>query len=236
MRRLAALLALALLLAACGGGGFQAWKKPAAHPKWASLAQKLGVYQRIVCPACKAGDWKLGIIRSKKINALNAGRGIFYVTEGLLAQPMELQEAVIAHEAAHEVAGHVESQELASLATTAAFTVLGAFIPGAGYINYLANPLVTRAFSRAQEMEADRISVWLWRRAHGNLQGGRLLKRFLLRPRKKTPGGGGFLDTHPHPRERAAQLDRILAGRLAPEAPPAYTPPQKEEEEVEVEP
>lgn len=153
---------------------------------------------------------------------------MFYVTEGALNQLSDdVLDAVIAHEVAHEIAGHNSKRQLTSAAVTGVFMVLGAFVPGAGYLNHVVNPLVTRAYSREQELEADSIAAALIEKRHGSLGRARHLMAFLERAAaaRKVKGdeGGGIFDTHPHPEERQAQLSKILGSLQKVSAIPQYS-------------
>src|SRR6476659_8334893 len=88
---------------------------------------------------------------------------VFYFTGGLMRQPTPTIEAVVAHEVAHEVLGHVGTRRKLSLSLTASFGALGLFAPGAGLLDFVVNPLVVRAFSRYQEMQAAQKAVEILR-------------------------------------------------------------------------
>ena len=86
--------------------------------------------------------------------------------------------------------------------TSVLFSVAGIFVPGAGYLDWVANPVVTRGFSRSQEMDADMLAVKSIReccsippaaaiRTLRKLQEARRLAGY------KEEDGIGILDTHP---------------------------------------
>ena len=87
----------------------------------------------------------------------------FYVTDGLLRQPARVIDAAIAQEVAHEVLGHTGSQRKLSLTISAGFTAVGMLVPGVGLVDFLANPLAVRAFSRKQTLDADQKAVEILR-------------------------------------------------------------------------
>ena len=80
-----------------------------------------------------------------------------------MRQPAPIIEAVVAHEVAHEVMGHVGTRRKLSLSLTASFGALGIFVPGAGLLDFVVNPLVVRAFGRHQELKADQKAVEILR-------------------------------------------------------------------------
>ena len=83
---------------------------------------------------------------------------VFY--KGLLDQLDDEELAyVYAHEVAHIKLGHYGKRVAASVVTSVAFSIAGLFVPGLGYLDYVANPLVTKGFSRSQEMDADMLAV-----------------------------------------------------------------------------
>jgi len=119
---------------------------------------------------------------------------------------------VVAHEVAHEVLGHVGTRRKLSLSLTASFGALGLFAPGAGLLDFVVNPLVVRAFSRYQEMQADQKTVEILR-AMGYREPRRTLAIALESLAAYTPrereGLEGLLATHPSLDERLAALEPL---------------------------
>lgn len=192
--------------------------------EWQVVSRRFIKYQKIVCPSCDPKSWKIGIIKSPEVNAMALGNGKFLVTEGFLTNLGEdVQDAIIAHEVAHEVAGHMDTVQGVSMLTSFAFIALGAVVPGAGYLNLLVNPMITRAFSRPQEMQADRIASWLLNELDGNLNSLEAFREYIV-DNKSNFKGGGLFSTHPYPDDRINQIDKILSGGLLPEKPKEYSP------------
>src|SRR5207237_9299731 len=79
----------------------------------------------------------------------------FYFAPGLARQPARVIDALVAHEVAHELLGHIGQRRALSLSLGAGFTVLGIAIPGTGLLDFIVNPLIIRAFTRDQEIAAD---------------------------------------------------------------------------------
>jgi Zn-dependent protease with chaperone function len=126
-----------------------------------------------------------------------------------MRQPAPIIEAVVAHEVAHEVMGHVGTRRKLSLSLTASFGALGIFAPGAGLLDFVVNPLVVRAFGRYQELQADQKAVEILR-AMGHATPRRSLANALEAIAAHTPrereGLEGLLATHPSIDDRLAAL------------------------------
>ncbi len=154
-------------------------------------------------------NWKFGFIRSSEINATTSGARTFYFTDGLAAEPEEVIEAVIAHEVAHEVLGHVGRAILTRLAISTAFAVGGIFVPGLQYADYAVNPLVTNAFDRAQEIEADLKAVQILGKM-GYDEPESVLLNLLTRLKNQYGAvGGGLLDSHPNIEDRIIEIVKL---------------------------
>lgn len=224
--RALAVLVLVFFIAGCGGAARNSYsvQELVQMPEWKALAVRLNTYMAIIC-SCLPDTWKLGVIKSEKVNAFNMGGGKFFVTEGLLRIPFEEQDAALAHEVGHEVMGHVGKRQAASAITTGVFVVIGAFIPGAGLLNHVVNPLVVAAYSKEQELEADSIAVYLLQSSYNDKAAGKRLQNLLSRfQRQKGASDGGLFATHPHPEERIAEIGKILRGEKQAKFPPIYDP------------
>lgn len=175
-------------------------------------------------------DARTVYVAVEKRDALNAtalGKHYFLVTRGALAlgDPC-LVTGIAAHELAHDLLQHPETIAKTSDVTTVLATMLatavGVFVPGGGYLVQGATSLGLRAYSRAQESEADRLAVTLLRRA-GKPDWSLRYALELLQRQPGAAGSGGWLSTHPALAERiAAQppVDVAEARRLCGAAPP----------------
>jgi len=172
---------------------------------------------RILSRAAIAGGddpqrYGFAFIQSPTAAAYSDEDATFYFTDGLMRQPTPIVEAVVAHEVAHEVLGHVGTRRKLSLSLTASFGVLGLFAPGAGLLDFVVNPLVVRSYGRYQEMQADQKAVEILR-AMGYRAPRRALATALETLAAHTPkereGLEGLLATHPALDDRLAALEPL---------------------------
>lgn len=216
----------ALLASGCAGprkaGNLPNWEDPRVRFVGAVLL----AYQKA---AGRGGErWYLGILAGRGINAYSGPGGWFYITEGFLRLRRPFQAVLLAHEAGHRVKGHIGTQriETGALKGSVALDKLAGDESLDGGGDAKAAPSVAEraafnAFSRAQELEADRLASCLMIRAAGGKPnfGIRNLRHFFRALGERGAGEKG--GTHPHPEARAAQLGRIISGELAP-CPPGW--------------
>jgi Zn-dependent protease with chaperone function len=113
------------------------------------------------------------------------------VTEGMLRRlPLDMLRAVLAHELGHVQLGHLDARRQRG-PTPAIFRLL------------------TSAFDRGQEAEADRFAVDLLRRLEPRQPGACVAFVYALALLAEQPPGTGWLSTHPSPDGRA---EAALAG------------------------
>ncbi len=207
-----------LALVACGTAVPKgAYKMDTSIPEHRRVAQTL--YRAGVAAGEKASQFRVRMIRSPEVNAANAGAGVFYFTDGLAAQPQEVIDAVVSHEVAHEALGHVGTSIAISVAISAAFAVLDAYAPGAGYGNELVNPLIVRAFSRTQELAADKKAVEILGRMGYRDARDTMLNALRLLKNRYGATGGGLFATHPAIDDRIAEVASL--GPSSPAVQPA---------------
>jgi Zn-dependent protease with chaperone function len=77
------------------------------------------------------------------------------LTEGLFGFDDDTLKFVMCHEIAHNKLGHLAKIKTVSYITTGVMMVVDIMLPGAGLLNYLANPAIVNNFSKKQEFEAD---------------------------------------------------------------------------------
>lgn len=153
--------------------------------------------------------YSFAFVRGLDVSGLSADDAVFYFSEGLALQPRDYIDALVAHEVAHQVLGHAGYRRAVSLGVSAGFTALGVVVPGLGLADFLVNPLVVRAFTRDQEIAADRKTVEILR-AMGHQTPRRTLAA-ALRAAAHLNGsdGGGLLDTTPALADRLAALGPV---------------------------
>lgn len=176
------------------------------------------VVGRIV-PATERPDqsYRVTVLNSPIVNAFALPTGNIYVTRGLLTLANDTSEvaAVLAHEIAHVTANHAvaraELEQRSVLVSRVVAEVLND--PGAGQTVRNDSRVSLASFSRAQELEADRIGVKTIGKAGFDPFGA---SRFLVALgrnadlRAATTGsvgnhGMGFLSSHPTTPERVEQ-------------------------------
>ena len=216
-RALALVLAVALL-AGCASAPHGAYFPPPANPATVRVADIL--YRAAVAAGDDPERYSFAFVESRVATAYSDEEVVFYFTDGLMRMPLDVIEAVVAHEVAHEVLGHIGDRRRLSLSIFAGFTLLGMVAPGVGLLDFIVNPIAVRAFSRHQELAADRRAVEILR-AMGHrdptasmVNALRALNRTSPRPKE---GLTGLLSTHPTVEERLAALGEAPHPPFSPE-------------------
>jgi len=220
MKKLSALFFIfVLIFPACATSPQRGVKaiQPQEHPEVYDRIQRIGEGLLPVMDEENRTKYRVAILDTPEVNAFADGPKfliVFY--KGLLDQFNDEELAyVYAHEVAHIKLGHYGKRVTASVATSVAFSVAGVFVPGLGYLDWVANPLVTRSFSRSQEMDADMLAVKSIGKccsispeaaisALGKLEEIRKLKGY------KDEDRIGILDTHPSLEERKKKIREAL--------------------------
>lgn len=226
MRAIVAVAILAFTLGGCVAQGSQSpdspspspspqaqREEPRAVPIDAAQAQRV---QRIVAPLIAKMDRPIPANRVKitvwddpRINAANGGGGDFYVTTGLLKKANDDQlRAIFAHEIAHADLGHVAKIQTLATGLDIGFILLEQVLPGSGAVTPIAGALVTSAYSRSEETEADAHGVEILKRAGYN---GKALMATTLDWLNQVEGGsdGGFFASHPATGDRIEAVQRL---------------------------
>jgi len=224
LRHAALLLAAAVLLTACSAAPRDSYFPPPTSPATAKISH--AIHRAAVAAGDDPDRYSFAFVKTRAPVAVSDEEATVYVSDGLAALPVPVVEAVMAHEVAHEVLGHIGTRRALSLSITAGFTVLGLFAPGASLIDFVVNPIAVRAFSRRQELEADQKAVEILR-AMGYPAPRRMLSDALrtvgaVGPKVKEDAGG-MLSWHPAPEERLVALEPLEPPTTA--APFAVTKP-----------
>jgi len=165
MRRCLAFLLLVVSASGCA-------LIPPTHPENAyypspSDSRSLTISYTLYRAAQASGDdptrYSFAFIQTTAVTAFAAEDATFYFSEGLAKQSQRCIDAIVAQKVAHEVLGHAGQRRTLTLGLTAGFAVLGLIAPGLGLAVFLVNPLIVRAFSRDQEMEADQRAIEILR-------------------------------------------------------------------------
>lgn len=200
-------LVAGLLLSACATAPEGTYYASPTDPTTARMA--LILHRAAIAGGDDPTRYGFAFIKSPTAAAYSDEDATFYFTDGLMRQPAPIIEAVVAHEVAHELLGHVGTRRKLSLSLTASFGALGIFAPGAGLLDFVVNPLVVRAFGRQQELQADQKAVEILR-AMGHTAPRRALATALETVAAHTPrereGLEGLLATHPSLDDRLAAL------------------------------
>lgn len=152
---------------------------------------------------------KITVWDDPHVNAANGGSGDFYVTTGLLRKANDDQlRAILAHEIAHEDLGHVAKIQTLATGMDIGFVLLEQIVPGSSQLTPLAGALVTSAYSRSEETEADAHGVEILNRAG---YPGKTLMASTLTWLNQTEGGGGggFFASHPATGDRIDAVNRL---------------------------
>ena len=165
--------------------------------------------------AMAAGDdparYSFAFIKTRHPTAFTREDATFYISDGLAQMRPPVLEAVIAHEVAHEVLDHIGTRRRMTVGMAGGFSIAGMLVPGVGLLDLMVNPLVVRAFSRKQELEADQRAIDILQ-----VMGDPTPRRSLaeaLRALDAAPvraqDGGGALAMRPTLRERLGALEPI---------------------------
>ena len=204
-------LAAGLLLSACASAPEGTYYASPADPTTVRMSHIL--HRAAIAGGDDPHRYGFAFIKSPTAAAYSDEDATFYFTDGLMRQPAAIIEAVVAHEVAHEVMGHVGTRRKLSLSLTASFGALGIFAPGAGLLDFVVNPLVVRAFGRHQELQADQKAVEILRaRGHAAPRGRGHRARGPSPPTRRERVGRGACSPRSHDEDRV--------GRVIPLEPP----------------
>ena len=180
-------------------------------PRTKCLSQTL--YRAAVAAGDDPAHYSFAMLQTSKVVAVTHEEGIFYFSDGLADQSPAHVDALVAHEVAHEVLGHVGKRRVLSLGVSGGFTVM----------DFLVNPVIVRAFTRDQAFAADQKSLEILRSL-----GYQAPRRTLAEALKAAaslngaPDGNPLLATEPDLDDRLGALEPLEteAAGLAGNTPP----------------
>ena len=154
-------------------------------------------------------QYSFAMVRTAEVRAYTGDDATFYFSEGLARQSGAVVDALVAHEVAHELLDHVGRRRALSMSGTGGFAVLGVVLPGLSVLDLVANPLIVRAYTRDQEILADRKAVEVLRDM--GYETPRRVLADALREAAALNGAAdrGPLATEPELRERLAALEPL---------------------------
>ena len=214
MKRIAPLIFTALLFASCATSPIDKGKCLVGHPKIKSL-------QNIIETLCggnglDASKIPYCIVQDTDMYAAIDLDDCIIVSTGIMTMTYEevgyryFIESVVAHELSHYALNHLAKHNALAIGTSLAFTVANVFVPGIAYADWVVNPVVTKAFSRSQELDADINAVKICQNAGISDADKHVIKALeYLQMRYPKDGKGGLWSTHP------SWDDRIQAIRNA---------------------
>jgi Zn-dependent protease with chaperone function len=168
-----------------------------ASPETRVLAEAL--WRATKAASDDPNEYSFAMIRSHHVATYTVEDATFYFTQGLARQPAEVVDALVAHEVAHELLGHIGQRRALALSL------------GASLIDVLANPLIVRGFTRDQEIAADMKAVEVLRDM--GYKKPRRAMADALRAAAKVNGRprGGWLATEPALEDRLGRLEPLEA-------------------------
>ena len=184
-----------------------------ADPETRVLAEAL--WRAAKAASDDPGEYSFAMIRSNDVSAYTVEDATFYFTQGLARQPAKVIDALVAHEVAHELLGHIGQRRALSLSLGAGFTVLGIAIPGTGLLDFIANPLIVRAFTRDQEIAADLKAVEVLRDMGYKAPRRTLAEALSTAAKINGPPRGGWLSTEPSLEDRLSRLEPLETEKQA---------------------
>ena len=199
----------ALVVAATGCASIpdRAYYPDPADPETRLLANTL--WNAAKAASDDPNEYSFAMIRSNHVGAYTVEDATFYFTQGLARQSGPVIDALVAHEVAHELLGHVGQRRAISLSLGAGVTVLGVVIPGAGLLDFIANPLIIRAFTRDQEIAADLKAVEILRDMGYETPRRALADALRAAARVNGAPRGGWLATEPPLDDRLLKLEPL---------------------------
>jgi Zn-dependent protease with chaperone function len=213
-RALVLLVVVAFALSACAAHPDGAYYPTPTAPGTVTISHTL--YRAALAAGDDPARYSFALVETDAVTAFAADDATFYFSEGLARQPRHVIDALVAQKVAHEVLGHAGKRRAVSLSVTAGFTALGIAMPGLGLLDLLLNPLIVRAFTRDQALDADQRAVEILR-AMGHEAPRRTLAAALRAAGDVNgPVKGGLLAVEPDLADRLGRLEPLELAARAP--------------------
>ncbi len=197
-------------------------KKPLSNDA-ATAARVRRVGRRIAAVAnVPSAQWEFALFADSTPNAFAVPGGKIGVNTGIMsiAQSDAGLATIIGHEIAHLIARHAAERQSQTTIAQLGGSILGAVAPEANMLRTgvgIGSQLGLLGYSRAHELEADRIGAILMARAgYDPREAPRFWRRFADYKRRK--GGNTtieFLSTHPLDERRIRTLEAYLPEAMA---------------------
>ena len=180
------------------------------------------------------GGYHFSILDSGEINAFAAPGGLIFVTRGMLrcCKHEDAVAAVLAHEIGHVQYKHglqaIKKSRITEALTTIALES-GKSLGGESLaqltqvfedsLTDITTTLVNNGYSRAFESKADEAAITILKRVGYNPNG--LVEMLEVMDQRLAPGGPGFARTHPAPKDRIAEIQKVIGTPAEVSAPQA---------------
>ena len=145
------------MLSGCATVPDNAYYPKPGDPETGVVADAL--YRAARAASEEPGRYSFAMVRTAVVRAHIGDDATLYVSEGLARQPARVIDALVAHEIAHELLGHVGRRSAPWASSTGGFTLFGGAIPGRSLLDRVANSSIVRAHTRDQEIAADQRAV-----------------------------------------------------------------------------
>ena len=151
-------------------------------------------------------EYTFRIFKDPLVNAWSlGGRRLVFTTALLDEFNHDELTSVCAHEVGHELLHHNGKKRALSVGVSGLFQVANIFVPGVVFADLIANPLITRGYSKKQEIAADNMAIILLERIGYSADDYiRLLERVSEFAGEKKQGG--LLDEHPSIQDRIVHI------------------------------
>jgi len=139
-------------------------------------------------------EYSFAMIRSHRVAAYTVEDATFYFTQGLARQPDAIIDALVAHEVAHELLGHLGYRRTLSLSLL---------------LDIVADPLIVRGYTRDQEIAADLKAVEILRDMGYTTPRRALADALRAAVGVNGPPRGGWLAPEPSLEDRLSRLQPL---------------------------